>query len=215
VLLIAPSLPENSAVRDRNSRQTLFLLGCVALGLASVGVAIASSPPAIVSEGGASSVWRPAPDVPKVLPGYPSTAVDQSEDACVSIGYLLNKDGTTSDFSLLKVWGDKTQDSVEGRSRLTPFAQMGMAAVQRWKFVAAQTGHAEIKPIYTAASFAFSNNPGSDKEQLRKHCVIEDLSDFIAQEQAAAYRRGNLNKGRMDRARNMNPPIIPPRVGGN
>jgi hypothetical protein len=191
----------------------LLLLGSLLLGLASATGAGAADRPSIIDEGGAAAFWSPAPG-PKVMPGYPSTATDQGEDVCVSIGYLLNRDGSTSDFSLLKSWGANTPDSVKGRGKLTPFAQLGMAAVQRWKFVPAGGGSAEIKPVYTAASFAFSNNAAADKAQIRQHCVISDLSAFITKAQEEAYKRGDLNKGRMDRARNMNQPMIVPRAGG-
>lgn len=194
--------------------QKLLLLGSLLLGLASANGAGAADRPSVISEGGASAFWSPAPG-PKVMPGYPSTASDQSEDVCVSIGYLLNKDGSTSDFSLLKSYGANTPDSVKGRSKLTPYAQLAMAAVQRWKYVPAQAGDAEIKPLYTAASFAFSNNPAADKEQIRQRCVVSDLSAFITKAQEEAYKRGDLNKGRMDRARNMNPPMVESRARVN
>lgn len=195
-------------------RQKLVLLSSLLLGAVVTAGATAADRASIISEGGAAAVWRPAPG-PKVVPGYPSTAADQAEDVCVSIGYLLNKDGSTSEFSLLKTWGAKTPDSVKGRSKLTPFAQLAMAAVERWKFVPAGGGGAEIQPVYTAASFGFSNNPAADKEQIRQRCVISDLSAFIAKAQQEAYKRGNLNKGRMDRARNMNPATVTPRVPVN
>jgi hypothetical protein len=190
-----------------NQRQPARLFSAMLLGLFATSASAAGERAPIISEGGTSSFWSPAPG-PKVMPGYPSNAADPSEDACVSVGYMLNKDGTTSEFTLLKSWGAKTPDSIKGRAKLTPYAQLAIAAVQRWKFVPAQAEHAEIKPVYTAASFAFSNDPAANKEQLREHCVIGDLPAFIAQAQAEAYKRGNLKKGMQERARIMNPATI-------
>ena len=50
----------------------------------------------------------------------------------------------------------------------------------------------------------------TDREQLRSHCVIADLPEFIKKAQEEAYKKGNLNKGQMERNRVQNPPMIQP-----
>ena len=188
--------------------RTERLVCSLLLALAGLGTAVAGDRVTIVSEGATAGAWSPAPSKVMLVPGYPASLADKGEDVCVSVGYLLNRDGTTSDFSLLRSWGSRTPDSVRGRAHLAVFAQSAAAAVQRWRFVPVQGSRTKPKPVYTAASFAFSNNPATDQTQLRARCVITDLADFIARAQADAYKRGNLNKGRMDRARVENPPKI-------
>ncbi len=80
----------------------------------------------------------------------------------------------------------------------------------QWRFVPVDGGNASIKPVYTAATFAFTTNAGTDREQLRSHCVIADLPEFIKKAQEDAYKKGNLNKGQMERNRVQNPPMIQP-----
>ena len=64
-----------------------------------------SDQPAIVSESDAVNYWQPA--APMSEPALASPAPDQSEDVCVSLGYMVQLDGTTSDFALLRSWSSK------------------------------------------------------------------------------------------------------------
>jgi len=179
-------------------------------GLAMIGGSLAADRVAILSEGAAASLWSPAPGVARVLPPYPANLADKSEDACVSLGYLLKEDGSTSDFAVLTSWGSKTTEGKAPAGHFDPYAQSASAAVKEWRFVPAGGGHANIKPIYTAATFAFSSNPATDLKPLRDHCVIADLPEFIKRAQEDAYKKGNLNKGQMQRDRTQNPPMIQP-----
>ncbi len=185
-----------------------ILLATALLGV--FGSASAADKATILSEGGAAQYWRPVPET-IAMPAYPGIIADKSEDVCVGVGYMLNTDGSTSEFAMLKAWGSKT----DGKRKATDphflaFAQNALAAVQRWKFASTSGPNSKIKPIYTAATFAFSTTPGGDAATVRGHCTIADLPDFIAQAQAEAYRlRGNLNKGTFDRNQTQNPAQIP------
>ena len=153
----------------------------------------------IVSEGGTAKDWQPAPGEVPATPGYPGIIADKSDEVCVSVGYMLNKDGSTSDFALLKSWSAKHSGD-ELSKYVDPFARNALAAVQRWRFVPAPDNR---KPhsAYTAATFAFSTNANADQAALRVRCQIENLPAFVAKAQADAYRRGDLKKGEMDRQR--------------
>jgi hypothetical protein len=182
------------------------LLAAAILGAATT-AALAADKLAVLSEGGASAYWRPVAETIAV-PAYPGIIADKSEDVCIGVGYLLNPDGSTSDFALLNAWGSKAGKAKADDPRFTAFAQNSLAAVQRWKFASTAAAGTKIKPVYTAATFAFSSNPTADVASLKGNCVIADLSDFIAKAQADAYRRrGNLDKGRMDRQRAEQPPL--------
>lgn len=178
--------------------------------LAALGSAAAADKATILSEGGAAQYWRPVPES-IAMPAYPGIVADKSEDVCVGVGYMLNTNGSTSDFAVLNAWGSKTDNKTKATDpHFLPFAQNSLAAVQRWKFSSTSGPGSKVKPIYTAATFAFSTTPGADAAALRGHCTIADLSDFIAKAQAEAYRRrGNLNKNSMDRNRTQNAPEIP------
>ena len=192
------------------NRNQKFLAASVICGLALAGMAVAANRVTIVSEGASASLWRPDPAVPPMAAAYPSKIVDKSEDVCIGIGYLLKEDGTTSDYSLLTSWGSKGEQGAPADGRLDPFAQNAVAVVSRWRFVPLDGGkRSALKPLYTAATFAFSNNPATDLEALRGHCTIADLPAFVAKAQADAYKKGNLNKGQMERNRMQYPPVIP------
>lgn len=177
--------------------------------IVAAGGAAAADKATILSEGGASQYWRPVAET-IVMPAYPGIVADKSEDVCVGVGYMLNPDGSTSDFAVLNAWGSKTEGKKPTDPHFLPFAQNSLAAVQRWKFASTSGSGSKVKPIYTAATFAFSTTPGTDAAALRGHCTIADLPDFIAKAQADAYRRkGDLNKGVLDRNRTQNPGQIP------
>ena len=177
------------------------------LAWASVESVLAVDRIAIVSEGGTARNWRTSPGVVPAVPAYPGIIADKSDDVCVSVGYLLKRDGTTSDFSLLKSWTGKDQGE-SSRARIDPFAQNAVAAVQQWRFVPAEGRRARLKPVYTSATFIFTTNPAADTERLRGHCAIGDLPAFVANAQAEAYRKGNLNKAQMERNRVQYPATI-------
>ena len=178
--------------------------------LSTAGSAAAADKATILSEGGAGQYWRPVAET-IAMPAYPGIIADKSEDVCVGVGYMLNSDGSTSDFAVLNAWGSKTDNKTKATNpHFLPFAQNSLAAVQRWKFSSTSGPGSKVKPIYTAATFAFTTTPGADAAALRGHCTIADLLDFIAKAQAEAYgRRGNLNKNTMDRNRAQNLPEIP------
>ena len=182
----------------------------IVFGLA-VGAGALASEIAIISEGGTASIWRPAPGVPVVVPGYPDSVADKSEDVCVSLGYQLKADGTTSDIAVLTSWGSKTPAGNAPEGHFDAYAQYAAAALTQWRFAPVGGGNANIKPLYTAATFAFSTNAEADRQALRAHCVIENLSGFIAKARADAYKKGNIKKSEMARDRTQTAPTFPTR----
>jgi hypothetical protein len=57
--------------------------------------------------------------------------------------------------------------------------------------------------------FLFAREAGADLPALRRQCLVGDLQDFLFRATEAGYRRGNLNKGLIDRRREQFPPTIP------
>ncbi len=168
------------------------LLCCATLASA------ADRPVRIVNEGMADKDWAPASPLMS-----PPTPAGERREVCVSIGYRINRDGSTSDLLLLRVQvngaAPKEGDNVDA------YAQSAAAAVSQWKF-AAKPDASSNRVVYTAASFGFpAANPG-DAEAARKPCAISDLKDFIAKVQADKYKRGNMTKADIDRSQRENSP---------
>lgn len=189
------------------SRSSSFLAFCV---FSTAGAAVAAEAPIIASEGSLAA-WRPVPEqvTARPTPGYPSVLADKSADACVSIGYLIGPDGTTTNYTLLKSWSSADKGRKANPELVIPFAQNSIAAVQQWRFTPGEGFAKKPQPVYTAATFAFAGDQPGDKSQVRERCAINDLPDFIAQVQAEAYKRGNLQKAEIERSRIQRPPAPP------
>jgi hypothetical protein len=161
--------------------------------------AVASGRVNIVSENQAGASWTLAPDAPRVVAGYPGAAVDKTQDVCVNIGYLIDKDGKTSQFTQLKGWSSARPDREPEQAALQPFVQSAAAAVSMWRFVPVD---GKPRSIYTSASFAFAGGKGAAGDEIRGRCRIADLAGFVARVQAKLARRGDLSRARTERMRN-------------
>lgn len=179
--------------------------------LSTAGAVTAADRPTIASEGPLAA-WRPVAEqvTARPMPGYPGRLADKSADVCVSIGYLIGQDGSTTNYALLKSWSSADQGKKANPDLVTPFAQNSIAAVQQWRFTPGEGFARKPQPVYTAATFAFAGDQPGDKSQVREHCAINDLPEFIANVQAEAYKRGNLKKSEIDRNQVQNPPAPPP-----
>jgi len=176
------------------SRKPLLLLtGALVLAVAS---AYAAERIDVISEGSHNDFWK-APATP-LSPGYPSTVTD-NDQVCVGVGYMIEKDGSTSGFMVLKSWSRAHGSGDKAAPMIEPFARNALAAVQQWKFTPAEAG--KERKVYTAITFGFDKDPAVDGAALKKKCQVSNLSAFIQKAQAEAYRTGNLNKGQQDRAR--------------
>ena len=51
----------------------------------------------VANEGGIGTWWRLADGVAIAAPGYPEASLAQRVDACLSVGYTIQPDGSTSD----------------------------------------------------------------------------------------------------------------------
>ena len=169
-------------------------------GILVAGLALAGGRVAIVSEGGFADRWAPAPDQPRVVAGYPSTAADKTRDVCVNIGYMIGPDGSTSQFTEMKSWtSGQPQDAMPDEKQMEPYVQIAAAVVSRWKYVPV----GKPKPVFTSATFAFDGSKSLSEEGIRSRCFIGDLQDYVAQMQSKDQERGNLDKMREQRRRDM------------
>jgi hypothetical protein len=150
----------------------------------------------IVSEAQAARFWQPDPNATRYVAGYPDTARNKSRDVCVSIGYLIKADGTTSNYTQMSAWGNGNDGSIR-QSDAQPYVQVAAAVVSRWKFVPVVKPHS----IYTSATFAFDGSKALGEDAIRGQCRIDDLPTFVAQAKMRADDRGDLNRRRADAVR--------------
>lgn len=145
------------------------LIACLLLALASVS-AMAEDKIRVVNEGGIRDEWTLAPGTKLPVPAYPAAYAASQADTCVAIGYLLNTDGTTSDFALLKAWS-AGEPARERDAFWAAFAQDASAALAHWKFMPRPEVKAP-RQVYTVATFLFAS---PTPVETRKRCAIPNL----------------------------------------
>lgn len=162
----------------------------------------------IVSESKSGEVWVQAPGTARVVAGYPTTVADKTQDVCVTIGYLIKKDGSTSDFSHLKAWSSRSPVGEPKPELVQPFVQSAAAAVSMWR-LAPREG--KPKSIYTSATFAFDGSKAVDAGKIAAYCRIDDLPWFVAQAKKD-NRRGNLRNRERDPQRSNTESVSQPYI---
>ena len=179
-----------------------FVLAASAVTAAA---ALATDGLTILNEGDTGMLWRPVAET-QAMPAYPGVIQDKSEDVCVSIGYMLREDGTTSDFAVLDAWGSKAEGAKPTSDHFLRYSQNALAAVQRWRFQSLAGATAKLRPVYTSATFAFST-VGTNPEALKSRCRVKDLEGFITAAKAEAAKK-TLNRRKLESERAQYPPRI-------
>lgn len=153
------------------------------VGLAAVaGSAQAQRNVQIVNEGGIRDKWMLADGARLAAPGYPAQFVDRGDSVCLAMGYAINPDGSTSDFSLIRSWNSSTGAAEPVDGFWDAFTQAGANALSQWKF-APRPEVAEPDPTYTVATLFFNGKDGIDNETLKGHCKIADLKALVEENQ--------------------------------
>ena len=139
------------------------------LTLAAVAMpAVAGDRIPIADEGKIGDRWTLVPGS-QLVPPYPPAYARNPEQVCLVVGYLVNANGTTSDFSLLKSWA--SGDNARGRTDFWErFGDLASRALAQWRYAPRDAASAE--PVYTAATFVFGA-PG-EIAATREHCAIPD-----------------------------------------
>src|SRR5689334_19673500 len=88
--------PNRSHPMSRLSRIALAsTLCCLAF------TALAADKSRIANEGAIADEWMLAPGAKLAAPGYTKEMKESGDNVCVALGYAINPDGKTSDFTLL------------------------------------------------------------------------------------------------------------------
>ena len=144
----------------------------------------------VLNEGGIREAWTLPPGSRLPVPGYPEAFAERQAEVCVALGYLINTDGHTSDFALIKAWS--AQEPRQERDRYWgAFAGAASAALAQWRFVP-KSEVATPRQVYTVATFVFGS---ANVLESSKRCAIPNLRQRIADlnQDSRARRRMNAN----------------------
>lgn len=148
----------------------------------------------VVNEGGIRDEWTLPPGYKLAMPAYPADYASQPAEACVAVGYLINPDGTTSDFALLKSWTSAEVPNKSSQDYWSAFAQASAQALQQWRFQS-RPDVTMPRPAYTVATMMFA--PAS--ADLRGRCAIPDLAARLRELRQGNNTRRKMGLGIFDR----------------
>ncbi len=149
------------------------LLACLFLGL-SCAPAGAQDKIRVVNEGGIRDEWSLASGTKLPVPAHPPAYAGHQGEVCVAIGYLINPDGTTSDFSLLKAWS-AVKPERDREEFWSAFGREATAALSQWRFVP-RAEVAQPRPVFTVATFLFAT---AAPVALKVRCQIPSLVPYM------------------------------------
>lgn len=123
-------------------------------------------------------------------PGLPASLLASQDDVCLTVGYNIKSDGSTSNLMVLNSWS-----AAGGEAKLDPaYADEVMSAaastVAGWKFKNAD-GDGRLQPMFTATTFNFSGAGKVDAGSLRSHCAISDLTAHIQSVKSSRFLPGS------------------------
>jgi hypothetical protein len=146
----------------------------VALTAAALPVVAADNRIRIADEGKIGDQWSLVPGT-QLMPPYPDAYANDPEEVCLVVGYLVNADGTTSDFSLLKSWTSGSNSRTR-KDFWSEFADMSSRALAQWRYAPKD---AASSPVYTAATFVFGRPDNA--ADTRTHCEVSDLTQRLVE----------------------------------
>ena len=152
----------------------------------------------VANEGGIRGEWMLAPGAALAAPGYPGAFASRGDNVCVAMGYRIQPDGSTSDFTLLKAWssGGGEGEPVEGY--WDAFSQASVAALQQWKF-APRPEVTKAIAVDTVATLTFMGKQAEDPAGLRGRCKIDDLAAFLEQTKVDMAKRSDMNRKQLEK----------------
>ncbi len=129
----------------------------------------------IANEGTIGDKWALAEGATLATAQYPAHLAARGDNVCIALVYKIGKDGTTSDFSVLKQWNSETGEKEPVDGFYQAFAEAGADAVSQWKFQP-RSGVSNPVPTRTVATLGFTGKTQIDGAQLRSHCQVANLA---------------------------------------
>jgi len=153
----------------------------------------------IANEGGIRGEWMLAPGAALPAPGYPGAFASRGDNVCVAMGYRIQPDGSTSDFTLLKAWSSGSVEGEPVEGYWEAFSQASVAALQQWKF-APRPEVTKAIAVDTVATLTFMGKQAEDPAGLRGKCKIDDLAAFLEQAKVDMAKRSDMNRRQVEKA---------------
>lgn len=162
--------------------------GLVALAtLTATTICLAAFPVKVVDEGKLPE-FGVTSDSTFAAPGFPASLASRGDNICVTIGYKIQSDGSTTDFGVLKSWSSTSEEERPEGSYWDDVINVTGSAVSNWKFRKADGS--KLAPLYTAATFSFRGTDPMEPSQLRAKCHISDLTAHLQEIKGRRYRNG-------------------------
>lgn len=161
---------------------------------------LAVEPVRVANEGDIKQAWTLPAGVHLAAPVYPPQFVERGLEVCIAVGYLLNPDGSTSDFAMLKGWNSESGTREPADGFWAAFAEAGAAAVQQWRFQPRPEVERPV-PVYTVATMMFGKKGATLSPELRRHCTIPSLARHLADLRGDKKARRLLDTELFDRMR--------------
>ncbi|TWI06250.1 TonB-like protein [Luteimonas cucumeris] len=139
----------------------------------------AIEPIRVANEGDIKQAWTLPPGTRLAAPVYPTQFAERGLEVCVAVGYLLNPDGSTSDFAMLKGWNSESGVHEPAAGFWAAFAEAGAAAVRQWRFQPRPEVQRPV-PVYTVATMLFGKEGATLAPELRRRCSISNLPQHLA-----------------------------------
>ncbi len=153
----------------------------------------------VVNEGGIRDAWTLAPGQKLAAPGYPAAYVQRGDNVCLAVGYRVQPDGSTSDFTTLHAWTSSAGGVEPEVGYYDAFGQAAVAALSEWKFTPKQ-GVGKPQPVDTVATITFmSQKSAMDSQTLRSHCAVKDLADAIERAREKVSEEKSMNHKALER----------------
>jgi len=142
----------------------------------------------IVDESRLPAKWTPVDALPQSA-AYPASLADQSQDACVSLGYLIGEDGRVQPDSLgvLRLWASDGRGTNVEDASLEPFVQAAAATLLQQRFTPAHKKAGSGQEVYTSITLAFVGLQGTPVPAIRNRCNVPNLPSFIAEAQSRDF----------------------------
>jgi len=156
----------------------------------------------IANEGGIRDEWMLANGVVLAAPGYPGSFAARGDNVCLAMGYRINPDGTTGEFTMLKGWTSSTGEKEPTEGFWDAYSQAAASALAQWKFKPRpEVGNP--RAVDTVATMTFMGKTAEDAAGLRAHCKVTDLVALIEEAKQARAQRSDLNRHQVDNAMRM------------
>ena len=177
--------------------RSLRRVGLIMLMGGSAAVAAQSSV-RVANEGVIRDKWMLADGVTLSAPGYPASFATSGDNVCVAMGYRINPDGTTGEFTMLRGWNSRAGGKEPEPGFWDAFSRVSAGALAQWRFKPRPEAGVP-RAVDTVATMTFVGKHAQDPVALRAQCKVKDLAAALNEAKVKIARRGDMNLHTMDK----------------